>query len=182
MPATAPYVDLPLVNGQIVQASANSVAYVRQDPADVGRSFFGTYSQETSEPWHVALSADAVTAALVAASGGGGGGGGGNQPGGIIAAVGIAGNGTVLGGYFAPGVGLVGVPYTPGSGIYDFAVTGTPPGTFYNVQVTGTQAPALQALWQADQPGPSQIRVAGASVPAGAWGDWAFYLLIVRMN
>lgn len=179
MPATAPYVDLPLVNGQTIQASTNSVAYIRQDPADTGRCFFGTYSQESDEPWHVALSADAMSAALVAASGGGG---SGNVPGGIIAAVGISGAGVVLGGYLAPGVSVAAAPYVPGSGLYSFAIAGTPPGTFYNVQVTGIQVPALQATWQADQPGPGQVQVSGDSIPGGAWGDWAFYLLIIRMN
>jgi hypothetical protein len=71
MPATPPFVNVPLTNGQTIAAQLGAVAYVRQDPSNANRCYFGTYSQEPTEPWHVALSADAFTALVAGASGSG---------------------------------------------------------------------------------------------------------------
>jgi hypothetical protein len=177
MAVNPPFFEVATVGGQSVVLTAGCVGYIRTDPAaPTTRCFVGTFAMDAGEPWHVDAPADALANALSAAAG--------NQPGtgpgSVLFAGAILGNGTIAGGYTAPGVSVVPAPYVPGSGVYDFAVNGLGPVGMV-LSVTQIQTPPQQAVLGAAQNGPQSFRVEGESVPAGAWGDWAFYVVAVRI-
>jgi hypothetical protein len=175
MAVNPPYFEVALVGGGSVILSAGSTAYIRPDPKSATACFVSTFAQDTAEPWHCAAPADALANALSAASGQSPG----NQNGSVLFAGVVLGNGTIAGGYQAPGLSLTAGPYVPGSGVYSFSANGLGPLSLV-ITPTQLQGPALQLVLGANQINPQQFEVHGDSIPSGAWGDWAFYLLVVR--
>jgi hypothetical protein len=176
MPVNPPFFEVATVGGQSVILSQGAIGYIRTDPAaPTARCFVGTFAMDAGEPWHIDAPADALANALSAA----GGFQPGNQPGQVLFAGVVLGNGTIAGGYQAPGVSFTAGPYLPASGHYSFSLNGLGPISMC-ITATPTQGPALQETLSAVQVNPTQLEVWGDSIPAGAWGDWAFYLLVVR--